>query len=437
MSQLIRTSNEKDVASTEQRQAVIKSKANNILQWSKPVTATTKNIGPGTSTQITVNFNSPYFEQEVGHYVQCIVANAHATATLTLKNGPLNIFDSVTLIPNASNYKIELKKIAQIKEIISEYYLNMGLNIYEDSSFVRNEFTTFSGIAIGPASEVQVYYPLDPFLSFAGTCVKDEIRQLQIELQCTATPANATVAGRCFLSSTTANLWTEANVQLKNIAYVRNFFMIQNPAQLVKMFASIPKELPLRHVNWRVEEKVLRTGSWNVGDSWNGKLSDIYKNDLIQHISFVVRPIASNYNDAECCKEYSGYNYIGWKWSTLGRGGDERALDMTDKRFLRDFELRQYRNEFGRKQLPLEILTDSTNLFTKYFLRMTRINFDYMQVENTHEVIRFTNSNLQDYDITVNANGNAGSNCELVAFTAVAEPFDWNKQNGQLYPSVL
>jgi hypothetical protein len=438
MSLLLRTANEKDVASTTQRQAVIRSRFNSVVQWSKGVTASTKNINPGTTTKIDVLYNSPNFEQEIGHYIVCDIANAHATATLTLKNGTINLFDEITFSPNGSNYKIEIKNLSQIREITSEYYLNMGLNIYEDSSFIRNEFNTFSGISIPPASSVTVYYHLDPIISWAGTCIKDEIRSMQIDMQCTPEQANAGKTGKYFASSADTNLWTAANITLKNITYVRNFAMLRNPAALlVKLFASVPKGVPIRQVHWRVEERVLYTGSWllSAGDSFSTKLSDMYKTGKIQHISPFVRPVVTAYNSAECCKEYSGHKFIGWKVRELNTGGDEKELDMTDARKLREFELKQYRNEYGRKQLPLEIFNDGTNLMSKYFLRMSRINFDYLQVENTHEVVRYTNSNLSDYDVTFNALGNAGSMCELCVSVVIAEELDFDRNTGTLYPS--
>jgi hypothetical protein len=435
MTLLLRTANEKDVASTEQRQAIVRSRFNNVQQWSKGVTATTKNISPGTQTVINVLFNSPNWEQELGHYCVFDLYNKHATATLTLKHASFAIFDEIYLSPNGSNYKIELKNLSQIREIISEYYLNQGLNIYEESSFVRNEFTTFNGIAIAPSSSKQIYYPLDPFISFAGTCIKDEITSLQIDLRCTADQSNAAKTGKYFLSSTTVNLWTEANIELRNITYVRNFVILKNPNLVVKLFGSLPKAMPVRRVHWRVEERVIYTGSWNVGDTYNTKLSDIYKTSKIQHLSVFVRPIASAFNDAEIGKEYSSYNYILWKWRQLNTGGDEKELDMTDVRKLRDFELKQYKNEFGRKQLPLELLTDPANLMTKYFLRMTRINFDYLAVENTHEAVRYTDTANQDYDLTFNAGGNAGSNCELCVAMVIAEELEYDKATGRLVPA--
>src|SRR3990167_3696364 len=152
MSQLLKQANEKDVGANEQRMAVIKSRSNNFLQWSKGQTASTKNINPGTSTTIDIKFNSSNWEEEKAHYVKFNIVNAHATDTLLLLNGPLNIFNEIAITINDGEHKIEVVSLAQIHEMYSEWLLNQGLNIYEEKSFVTDEFNTYAGISVAPLS---------------------------------------------------------------------------------------------------------------------------------------------------------------------------------------------------------------------------------------------------------------------------------------------
>ena len=68
---------------------------------------------------------------------------------------------------------------------------------------------------------------------------------------------------------------------------------------------------------------------------------------------------------------------------------------------------------------------------TKYFLPMTKINFDYLQLNSDHEVVRTLSSNHRDFDITIYANGEVGADVELVARVVSADPFEWDKKTGQ------
>lgn len=435
MSNLLAVSKGASVGKTPQRTTVVDHKMNNVLQWSKGVSAAPKSCDVGTTTAIDIKFNSRDFEQEVSHYLVYDIKNASATEAVTFKNGALNHWEELVLIINDSTQKIEIDSHAQVREIVADYYLEKyGLDIWEGTSFVRNEFNTYAGLTVPTSSTVKFYYDLSPFIDFAKTTVRGQIRNMRIELKATSEPANASKAGKLFVSSTTSPAYTASNITFQNINYVRQFAIVQNPALLVGFLS---QDAPVKKVHWKVTERVMYSGSWlaSNNDTANFKLSDVRKCNNIQHISLAVRPIPSAYNDAECCKEYSGYHWIGWKWRELDTS-EERELDMTEPRFLREHEFQQYHNEYGRfKQLPLEIFTDSGNLFSKYYLNLTRLNFDYLQLNSDHEVVRNTSSINQDYDITVNANGDVGANCELVVRIVQAEVYEFDKKSGQVYRS--
>jgi hypothetical protein len=100
---------------------------------------------------------------------------------------------------------------------------------------------------------------------------------------------------------------------------------------------------------------------------------------------------------------------------------------MTDSRLLRDYEMKNYSLEFGRKQLPIEVWKDTT-LLNRFYLRNTRLTFDWTQVENAHEVVRRTDSVSEDYDITLYANSDdAGTDADVVVFMVIAEEYEFNK----------
>jgi hypothetical protein len=152
-------------------------------------------------------------------------------------------------------------------------------------------------------------------------------------------------------------------------------------------------------------------------------LSDILKRSGIQYIVPVIRIDATAYNDTNAQKEFSGFNYIGYKYRQLF--GDKLTVDMTDKRILQKREMENYFSMFGRKQLPPEVWKNTTDL-SHYYLRLGRITFDNMVVENAHEVVYTTDSTQEDYDITLYANANVGSTCDVIVFMIYAETFQFN-----------
>lgn len=148
--------------------------------------------------------------------------------------------------------------------------------------------------------------------------VQGQLRTLKIDLRVTPAPSNAQYAGRISARSSTVNpVYTEQNITFKNIGYVRQYVIINNPVLSVPFIFN--DKAPERHINWKVYEKVLQRGPWNKSNSsfWNGKLSDIKKIDNIQHVTFVARPVAQSYDDAEIGKEYSGYHWNTYKYHII------------------------------------------------------------------------------------------------------------------------
>ena len=433
MSALLANAKGAVTAITPQRNLIVNHPLNNTQQWSKGTSAAPKSIQPGTTTVIDVKFNSKNWEQEINHYLTYNVKNASGTSDVTFKNGALNHFHKLKIIPNNSEANIEIENLAAVKSIVADFYLRRyGLDIYEGTSFVRDEWTTFNGITVASGASVKFYYDLAPFLDFAKTTIRGQITGLRIELEATPEPSNVKESGKYFLSSDTNAPFLASNITFENINYVRQYAIVSNPALLVGFLSA---DKPIRKVHKKVYEYVKYTGSWRAsnGDSYSCKLSDIRKSDRIQHLEVSARPVASAYNDTECCKEYSGYNWVGWKWRQLNTS-DEYELDMTDKRILKEHEIQQYHNEYGRlKQLPAELFNDAAHAFTKYYLPMTKVSFDVLQEISDHEVVRYTSSNQQDYDLEFFPNGDVGTNVELVFRVVVAEPMEFDKKSGQLF----
>lgn len=419
-------------ALTPQRRTIVQHPLTNVQQWSKGVSAAPKSVEPGTTTVIDVKFNSTKFEQENAHYLKYDVKNTSSTVSVTFKNGALNHFSKIKLIPNNSDKAIEIDNLASVKAIVAHYYLNnYGLDIYEGLNFIRNEYNTFNGITVGTSSSTTFYYDLAPFIDFAKTTIKGQISSLRIELEATPEQANVGKSGYLFASSSDAMSYTKDTISFQNINYIRNYSVISNPNLLVGFLST---DKPVKKINWKAFEYVKYTGSWNKsdGDSFSCKLSDIRECHNIQHVEVIWRPTVTAYNSAECCKEYSGHHWIGWKWRQLNTS-DEYELDMTDQRMLKNHEIQQYHNEYGRfKQLPPEIFNDASNLMTKYYLPMTRIDFDYLQSMVDHEIVRNISSINQDYDLTFYANGEAGDSGQLVFRIITAEELEFDKKTGQL-----
>jgi len=389
-------------------------------------------ILPGSTSKCSINLRSTDLEREEAMFISFTVTNAHATASVTLINGPFHVFDYLRISVNNGNQTFTVDNVDSIREIMGETYLNYGLFVYEDSAFVRNETTTSAGITIAAGATATFYYPLDPIISWAGTCVQGEITNLEIDVRATSEQTSAGGSGYLFKCSTDAAMWTRALVTIADLKFVRSFTKLNSAQQLVRFMGSVSNSVPIRFVHWKVHPIILKEGTANSGDTVVKKLSDIYKADTIQHVSFTIRKTQTAFNGADCGKEYSGYRYLGWKWRELNKGGTSKTLDMSDARKLREFESKQYRNEYGRKQLPIELLTDNTNTFAQYFLRLTRMNFDYLPVEQAHEVLRYTNSNQDDYEITLYCNATVGSSCQWMAYVTVAEVYEYDRNNGQL-----
>lgn len=431
MSVLLANAKGSETAITPQRNLIVNHPLNNIQQWSKGQSSAPKSINPGTTTVIDVKFNSNNWEQEINHYLTYDVKNA-GTSAITFKNGTLNHFHKMKIMPNGSNIALEIDNLATIRLITANYYLKQyGLDIFEGTSFIRNEFNTFAGITVPAGSSVKFYNNLAPIIDWSKTTIRGQISSLRIELEATPEPSDLKGQGKICVSSTTSPAYTQSDITFENISYIRQFAIIQNPALLVGFLSA---DKPVRKVQYKVYEYIKFVGAWraSLNSAYDTKLSDIRKSDRIQYLGVSARPIASNYNDPECCKEYSGYHWIGYKYRQLNTS-EEYELDMTDKRILREHEIQQYHNEYGKfKQIPTEFFTDANHLFTKYYLPMTKINFDHLQEISDHEVIRYTSSNKHDYDMEFFANGEVGDNVELVFRMVVAEPLEFDKKTGQL-----
>jgi hypothetical protein len=425
------------VASSETRQAIVKSVINSIPQWSEGVSASTKNIVPGGSTVIDLKIGQRDPEVEGSHWIVYDKKNNHATASLVCKRGSLNDFSEVIISTNdGSDRQVNITgqyALSTIRSIISDYFLNMGINIYEDSSFIRDELDAFNGITIGPTLSKKMYYPVDPFVSFAKTQIQGDIRSLRIELRATAEPGSIASHARVCTSSTTVALWTETNLEFNDIRYIRNYVIVSNPVLRNKFLSGIDPKIPIKHTQWKVEDKLLYTGVWDDTAHVNTKLSDIYKSRKIQAIYPYVVGIATAYNSTECEKEYSGYQNILWKHREL-TNGNEKTVDMTDARRLREHEIRQYRHMYGKQHLPIELFGATENDFKKFFLRMSMINFDYLQEEAGHEVLRYVDSLNQDYELDFYGAQelNGGSNCELRCAVVYLEEFDYVKNGSNV-----
>ena len=149
MSALLANAKGAVTAITPQRNLIVNHPLNNTQQWSKGTSAAPKSIQPGTTTVIDVKFNSKNWEQEINHYLTYNVKNASGTSDVTFKNGALNHFHKLKIIPNNSEANIEIENLAAVKSIVADFYLKRyGLDIYEGTSFVRDEWTTFNGITV-------------------------------------------------------------------------------------------------------------------------------------------------------------------------------------------------------------------------------------------------------------------------------------------------
>jgi hypothetical protein len=428
MSQLIRTDPKSKVFSTFQRSAIMNAPFKSVFQVDKGTTASPSAVSPGSTTSINIKINGRNIEQEENQYIVYEVENKSAVQTVTFKRGPLTHWDKITITVSNSRDKIEIDGLNDVIELFSESLLNEGQMIYENSQFWRNELDTCDGITVTNGTPVTFYLPLAPIINFAKTTLRGAIEDIKIDFRATPAPSNAKDAGLIALSSAATAAYTQANISFNNIRFIRHYSVINDPRLVVGVLAS---DVPMRHVHYRTETKVMRSGTWNLGDSVNFKLSDVLKRSGIQHLSVVVRKNNTTYNDADIQKEYSGSKYVTFKYRQLF--GEKLEVDMsstTDKRLLEKFEKEQYGQAFGRKQLPIAMWKD-TDLMTKFYLRMTRINFDYVQVENAHELVRETNSVDEDYDITLYAGSNVGADCDVLVHLVYAEVFEFSK-NGQM-----
>lgn len=433
MTTLLRTAKNAITYSTELREAIVKNPLNSLPQWTQGITASNSNVKPGATVSFNINYNSPDWEQEYRHYFYYGITNASTTDTITFKRGPIDHFEQIVITINDSSQTITLKNPA-IREITSDWFLNEGLKMYQGRYFCFEEFSTFNGVSIAPNTTHYFYFPLDYLLSFAGTCIKGEIRNIKFDLTVLSEQSNAQNANKFCYSSSALNLWTQANISLVNLTYLRNFVLIYNPSLYVKLIGSLPSNVPLEHFTLNVpQEKVLYTGTWMTGQNFVIKASDIWKGNRIQNFSFYVRTLATGFNDATACLEYSGPNYLGWKVRQLNLGGNEKTLDLTDPRRQKNYAIKQYSLKYGRQQAPQAIWDTPSEQMTKYLIRMTHIDFDWLQEEQMHEVERMTDTNNSDWEITIVALGDVGANCQLVCCPVVSETYNYAKVQDSNY----
>jgi hypothetical protein len=418
------------VASSETRQAILRSNLNSTVQWSQGVSANPKTVVVGGGTIVDIKLGSKDPEVELSHWWKYERKNTHATASITCKRGCLNDWDEVIISTNDSTDRAVnitgKHALSTMRSIISDYFLNLGINIYEDTSFIRNELTTFNGSTLTAGSTAIAYYPLDPFISFARTQLQGEIKSLRLEFRATANPSSIADHGVLCTSSTTANVW--GSMQFNDIRYVRNYVITKNPALRSGFLSGMDPKVPIKHTQWKVEDVLLYTGVWDDSVHVNTKLSDVYKSSKIQMLLPYVRPTAQAYNSTTCEQEYSGYQNILWKTRELNNG-DEKTVDMSDARLLRDHEIKQYRNMYGKQHLPIELFGATDTDFKKYFLRMSCINFDYLAEDLGHEVIKSISSLSNDWELDfygANATAlNGGDPCQLRCAVVYLEEYDY------------
>lgn len=132
MSALLRSAKGANTYSTEIREAIVTSNSVSLPQWTKGITASNSSVSPGSTVSFNINFNSPDWEQEIGHYFYYGIKNLHATDSITFKRGPLDHFEQIVITINDSSQTITLKHPA-IREIVSDWFLNEGLRMYEKS----------------------------------------------------------------------------------------------------------------------------------------------------------------------------------------------------------------------------------------------------------------------------------------------------------------
>ena len=317
MSQLLRSAPKTQVTSTLQRTAIMTEPNKSTFQIDSPVTASPSSISPGGSTVLNVRINDRTWSQEQEHFLVWEISNNSSAQTATFKRGPITLWDSIILTIQNSRDKIEILSPDQLIEIYSEFAFTRGLNVYQDLFFIRGEFDTFNGITVTNGTPVTFYLSLAPIFDFGNTCLRNSkdqltLMDLKFDLKARSAPSNANDACQICQSSTTSPAYTQANITFSNIRFIRHYTILNDLNLYIGALAST---IPIQQVNFKVESKVVRSGTtWNLGDSVNFKLSDILKRSGIQYIVPVVRIDSSAYNDTNAQREFSGFNYLGYKY---------------------------------------------------------------------------------------------------------------------------
>jgi hypothetical protein len=395
-----------------------------MLQWSDfLLTAASCVLGQTTKHVVELTNSDQLSRTMLDLFFKCTVRNNDDTNSVTLPRGIWDIYEKYVLYLDESKaYEIDH---LGLKEMYANWLFAQGEDIYTNSYFVRGEDTTNNGITIAPETTKDFYLPMN-FLVYlknktiqspqAGHWNYGDIKKVTIDT--TARPAATSVAtaSRICKGSADVNMWTDSKISITNMGFIYSYVVNTQPTDVIPLFKDLSgANRPFVQLVPVINEVVAYTGTIAAGQKLVTKtLSEIEKVSGIQKYNVFLRKVPTAYNDAACCKRYSGYRYLNYKMKQ--KSAPNLVQDLTDTRKLKQFEIDQYKMEYGQdKRLPIEFYNTDSD-FSNTFLPRTQLLCDYYRMTSNYETVSHfnTNNSVDDNEAEIYATQTLSGNYELV-----------------------
>jgi hypothetical protein len=392
----------------------------------------TDNVKPGNKTICEVKFDSRDLRLERDQLIKFRVDTADGTNFPTVYYDAFSWIDFIEFEINGGADKIKWDDRDEMQQVLSEWVKdNCGYSVPPEQYLAswRRNFLTYTGTQVTNSAGVLFMLPLAPFLGalFKDTVLNGLLNTLKCTLRFVAVPSNEKEACRIAKSNTTAAAYT-SSVSFNDIQFTRCYNIVGDSTATLRP-ALTNVMLPVSRF-----DRLEIDRSWQAGDTYSFKVSEICKRPLIQRIHVYARIVDTAYNSATACKKYSGSGYIAFKVAQLF--GDRKELsflsdtqDRTNR--LRNYEIQNHLKRFG--QYPATAWLDQTiNDSSKYLVHCTTINFDDIAIEsvpNHYEVINTSDILNKDYFITLEATNNVSATSTLVILVEYYDQYRFNANN--------
>lgn len=376
-------------------------------------TASTPSLSPPYASvlRVDIDYNFDDFVQINEHYLDWNAVNSSATEAPTFKNAYALISSIKVLFNNV--VVDECKNADEIFCRVSNYLREHADNVSQAIAYFRNDTTpTYTGDSFPVSSTTNFQLPLSVLLPWLKGFViggSAQVRKLQYEITFQQNYSSITGNGAFVVSNTTSNAYS-TNLSYTNISIRQALMRPQPEARQSLLSRMTPKIMRIGH------EAKVKTVSWT---NLNTDMTTFsLKTDWSHHknvrgmIVYITCPaLITAYNDTDCCKVFSGAQYIGYKVRYNGSEVLNHSVAVADLKKRKNYSMLVQKN-LWEAELPLEVINRTDGL-ADYYLAETYIDLQNISVHNSHETIIAGVSTDTNIQVDFYCVGSIGAVCNI------------------------